>query len=276
MERLLSESLDHRRVALLEDCHDVVRLGKAHLDVELGELVDAVGAGILIAKAARDLNVLVDPADHEDLLQHLRRLRKRPEFSGVVARGHDEVAGPGRVGADHHRGLDFPEATLDKEVADEVRHLVTQLDDVPRSLAPKVDVAVLPAKGLLDLRLLVHVEGRRLRLVQNLDLGRCDLDLTGRELGVLRPFGSRPNRPADAKHPLVAHLPERLVRGRVLFRVGDHLRDSVPVTQVDERELAVIAAGVHPAGECHFLARERSACLAAAMCSQHLFNPDHP
>ena len=276
MERPLRESLDHRRVALLEDRHHVVWLGKGHLDVELGELVDAVGARILVAEAARDLNVLVDPADHEDLLQHLRRLRQGPELSGVVARRHDEVARPGWVGADHHRGLDLPEASLDKEIADEVRHLVAQLEDVPRSLAPKIHVAVLPAKRLLDLRLLVHVEGRRLRLVQYFDLGRRDFHLTGRELRVLRPFGSRPDRSADAKHPLVADLPERLVGSRVLLRMRDNLRDPVAIAQVDERELAMIAAGVDPAGERYFLAGERGPRLAAGVCSQHLSNPDHP
>ena len=75
MQRLLRELLEQRRVARLEEVHDVVRLGEAHLDVELRELVDAIRPWILVAEAARDLNVLVDAADHQDLLQLLRRLR---------------------------------------------------------------------------------------------------------------------------------------------------------------------------------------------------------
>src|SRR5439155_2663514 len=119
-------------------------------------------------------------------------------------------------------------------------------------------------------------EGRRLGLVQDLDLARGDLYLARRELRVLCPFRARPDRPADTEHPFVARLAERLVRSGVLLRVRDDLRDAVPVAQVDERELAVIAAGVHPAGEGHFLARERGARLAASVRPQHLSNPDRP
>src|SRR5207249_11437550 len=89
-------------------------------------------------------------------------------------------------------------------------------------------------------------------------------------LRVLCPFPARPDRPADTENPFVARLAERLVRRRVLLRVRDDLRDAVPVAQVDERELAVIAAGVHPAGEGHFLPSKRGARLAAGVRPQHL------
>jgi hypothetical protein len=54
-----------------------------HLDVELGELGLAVGARILVAEAARDLHVAADAADHQDLLEDLRRLRQRVERAGA-------------------------------------------------------------------------------------------------------------------------------------------------------------------------------------------------
>ena len=152
---------------------------------------------------------------------------------------------------------------------------MTQSHDLPRSLSTEIDVPVLPAERLLDLGLLVHVEGRGLRLVQHLDLGRHDLDVAGRKLRVLRSLRSRPHRSPNAEDPFVAHLPEGGVRCGVLVGVRDNLRDPVAVTQINECEPALVAARVHPAGERHLLARKRGARLAAGMGPQHA-SPDRP
>jgi hypothetical protein len=56
--------------------------GNAHLEVELGELGLAVGTQVLVAHAARDLEVAVVPRDHQELLEDLRRLRQRIEVAG--------------------------------------------------------------------------------------------------------------------------------------------------------------------------------------------------
>ena len=58
---------------------DVLAVDEAHLDVELRELGLAVGARVFVAEAADDLHVLVAPADHQELLEELRRLRQRVE-----------------------------------------------------------------------------------------------------------------------------------------------------------------------------------------------------
>ena len=57
---------------------------EAHLEVELVELAGrAVGAGVLVAEAGRDLEVAVEAGDHQQLLELLRRLRQRVELAGV-------------------------------------------------------------------------------------------------------------------------------------------------------------------------------------------------
>ena len=56
-----------------------------HLDVDLRELGLAVGAQVLVAEAARDLEVAVEARDHQDLLEELRRLRQRVELAVVDA-----------------------------------------------------------------------------------------------------------------------------------------------------------------------------------------------
>ena len=62
---------------------DELLVGEGHLDVELGDLLDAVGAEILVAEADRDLVVAVEAGDHEQLLEDLRGLRQREEAAGL-------------------------------------------------------------------------------------------------------------------------------------------------------------------------------------------------
>jgi hypothetical protein len=59
----------------LDQLEDVLARNEAHLDVDLGELGLTIAAGVLVAEALRDLEVLVEPRHHEDLLEQLRRLR---------------------------------------------------------------------------------------------------------------------------------------------------------------------------------------------------------
>ena len=63
-----------------------------HLDVDLRELGLAIGAQVLVAEALDDLEVAVEPADHQDLLEDLRRLRQRVELARVHAARHEVVA----------------------------------------------------------------------------------------------------------------------------------------------------------------------------------------
>ena len=61
----------------LGDGEDLVLLGEGHLEVDLGEVGLAVGAEVFVAEAAGDLEVAVEAADHEELLEDLRGLRER-------------------------------------------------------------------------------------------------------------------------------------------------------------------------------------------------------
>ena len=78
-EDLLPELPDE----LAHDLEDVVAGDEAHLQVDLGELGLAVGAGVFIAEALADLQVAVAARDHEDLLEDLRALRQGVELAGV-------------------------------------------------------------------------------------------------------------------------------------------------------------------------------------------------
>ena len=122
---------------------DDILTGEAHLDVDLRELGLPVGAEVLVAEAARDLEVAVVPAHHEQLLVDLRRLRQRVELARVHAAGHEIVARALGGGLDQQRGLDFEEALSIEVIANELDHLVAQLQVALHTLAAQVQVAVL-------------------------------------------------------------------------------------------------------------------------------------
>src|SRR5919206_357457 len=64
-------------------------------------------AEVLVPEAARDLVVPLEPADHQQLLEQLGRLRKRVPLARLQPDGDDEVAGPLRRGARQVRRLDL-------------------------------------------------------------------------------------------------------------------------------------------------------------------------
>ena len=108
-----AEFLEHAAQHRLDRLEHVLLLDEAHLDVELVELAGrAVGAGVLVAEARRDLEVAVEAGDHDQLLELLRRLRQRVELARVQARRHQEVARALRRGRGQDRRLELEEAAL--------------------------------------------------------------------------------------------------------------------------------------------------------------------
>ena len=76
----------------IDDAEDGFLAREAHLEIDLRELKLAVGAEVLVAEAAGDLEVAVEAGDHEDLLEDLRRLRQRVELARMNAAGDQEIA----------------------------------------------------------------------------------------------------------------------------------------------------------------------------------------
>ena len=81
-----------RTITCLDHAEDGVLRGKRHFQIELREFGLAVGAQVLVAETFDDLEVAVQPADHQDLLEYLRRLRQRVELAGMHAAGHQIIA----------------------------------------------------------------------------------------------------------------------------------------------------------------------------------------
>ena len=104
----LLEDLDDQRLDRGRRSSSGVR--ERHLDVDLRELGLAVGAQVLVAEAAHDLEVAVHARHHQDLLEDLRRLRQREELARVHAARHQVVARALRRRLRQDRRLDLPEA----------------------------------------------------------------------------------------------------------------------------------------------------------------------
>src|SRR6266853_4452123 len=77
---------------LLDHAEDRVLRGKRYFEVELRELWLAVGAQVFIAEAFDDLEVAVHAADHQDLLENLRRLRKCVKLAGMHTAWNEIIA----------------------------------------------------------------------------------------------------------------------------------------------------------------------------------------
>ena len=91
MVRCGANSVKQARHQGLKRSEHIVLRDEAHLDIELVELAGrAVGAGVFVAVAGRNLEVAIEAGHHDDLLEHLRRLRQRVELTRMAARREPE------------------------------------------------------------------------------------------------------------------------------------------------------------------------------------------
>ena len=252
----LERRLELHADALAPDAHDdplhqreqELAVGERHLDVELRQLLEPVGARILVAHAARDLVVALEPGDDEQLLRDLRRLRQRVELARLQARRDDEVARALGRRLPEHRRLDVDEALALHLLADDPDELRARADVPLHVLAPQIEPAVLHAQRLVDV-LLVELERQRRRRRDDGQLLDLELDLAGRHLRVHGLGRAAHDRAARLEDELVADAVRDARRvGRVLG-VHDELRHAGLVAKVDEDEAAVVAAPRRPAGE---------------------------
>ena len=249
-----------------DDAEDGLLRGEGHLEVDLGELGLAVGAQVFVAEAARDLEVAVEAGDHQDLLEDLRRLRQRVEVAGMDAAGDEVVARAFGRGARHEGRFDLEEALGDEVVADGHGDAAAQREVVLHLGAAQVEVAVLQAHLFVGDGVFGGREGRRLGFVEQQQLVGDDFDLAGGHVGVFEARAAAADVAFDGDDVLGARGVGLVVRGADLL-VDDDLRDAGAVAQVEEDEVAVVAAAVDPAHQNHVLPRVFRAKLATHAAS---------
>ncbi len=242
-----------------------------HLDVELREVRLAVGAQVLVAEAAGDLEVAVEPTHHQHLLEELRRLRQRVELAGVGPGRHHEVARALGRGQSQEGSLDLHEAALVEVVPDRLGDAVAQQQRSGCLGPTQVEVAVLEPQLLVDLAgvdAAVDQERRRLGAGQHLQRVGHDLDVSRRQPRSALVVGPRAHDAGHLHHVLAAHRAGRRERcGRV--GLDYHLGRAVAVPEVDEDQPAQVAAAVDPALQHDALAGVLTPQRAAVMRSHH-------
>ncbi len=243
---MIGQLAPQRGQDLLAEFDHVVLVDEAHLDVELGELRLPVGAEVLVAVAARDLEVALQAADHQQLLEQLRRLRQRIPVAGLQPGRDQEVPGALRRRAGHGRRLDLDEVAAVQHVPGDAVDLAAHPHDPGRLAAPQVQVAVPEPDLLADLQVVVQRERQRRGLGKHLKLDRGHLDLAGGYLRVLVARRAADHLAGDPDAELGAQPVGAL--GHLAFAEHD-LGDTGGVSQIDEDDPAVIATARHPPGE---------------------------
>jgi hypothetical protein len=132
---------------------------------------------------------------------------------------------------------------------------------------PKIEVAVLEADILGNLRRSVQNKGRGLRLVEDLQVIGQNLDLAGFEIGILHPLRPTADAPADGQHEFTPDPPSFIVTCSVDIRVEYDLNESLSVAKVDKDNTSVIPPPVGPAHQHHFLPGMRCIDIPAVMGS---------
>ncbi len=261
----MSRNFEGRLEKALHHFKYAVGLGEAHLQIDLRELRLTVGAQVFIAEAAHDLKVLVEVRDHQDLLEELRRLRQRVKRSRINAARHQIVARALRRGARHKGRLDLEEALIRKILPDGQRHFVPQFDIGLHLRAAQIDVAILEPDFFAGQRGVRRKERQWLRFVEQLQFLDRDFNLSGRNVlvdGLLVALAHG----ADCRdHKLRTQVVGFFVQRGVVALIEHKLRHPAAVADIHKKQVAQIAAAVHPSQQHHALPGMSGTKLSAHM-----------
>ena len=250
----------------LDDLENSLLLREGHLEVDLREFRLPVGAQVLVPETAHDLEVLLEAADHQKLLEELRRLRKGVKTAALHAAGNQVVSGALGSRAPHEGCLDFQEPLRRQQLARGEGYLRAQYDVALHVRPAQVDIAVLEPRFLAHVDFFLHRERRRAGFVQNPQLVGDQFDLTGRQAGE---DGLR--RSAAATRPSTATTYSERSDSALAWTpssasgVKNDLGDTVAVAQVDEDNPAEVVTPVDPAHQKGARARIGGAQLATSM-----------
>jgi len=259
VESSSQESFDHLPNAL--------GLRIRHLQIDLGELRLAVGAQVFVAEATHNLKVLVESRDHQDLLEHLRRLRQGIERSRLHAAGYQIIACALRRRSGHEWRFDFEEPLPRKIVADCLGHLVPRLNVELHHIAAQVNVAVLQPGLFVGQRCIRRQEWRQLRLVQNAQLFRHQFHFARGHVRIDGAGIAQPHSAGHGDNVFVAQRSSLFVDRRVAIGIDHNLGHARAVPQIQEEQAPVVAALVHPPHEHGLLAGVGRAKRPAHMSS---------
>ena len=148
------------------------------------------------------------------------------------------------------RRLDLDEALLVHVLAHQPHDVRAHRQHLRHLGTTEVEVAEAQPQILTGLDAVLDRERRCLGGVQHLERGCRDLDVSGREVGVLHAVGPSSHGADGAPRPRPRAAARRHGR-RQRLRMEDDLDDALTVAQVDERHTPVVTAVSHPPAERH-------------------------
>ncbi len=149
-----------------------------------------------------------------------------------------------------------------------MRHPVAEHQRALERTAAQVEIAIAGADILAAIRLVLDGEGRGHRRVEYAEVRKPDLDVAGRQFGVLALAFLDHARGLDDE--LTAQGGHRLADLRVGRIVHAQLRDAVAVADVDETHTAHPAAFLYPAREGHGLTDMADSQFSTSVCAIHI------
>ena len=206
-----------------------------------------IGAGVFVAEAGRDLEIAVEARHHQQLLEHLRRLGKRIEFAGVHAAGHQIIARAFRAAGGEDRRLEFHEALIDHAATHTRNHIGAQHNVVVQTLTTQIEEAIAQADVFRIFRIAEYGHRKLLRGGLKRHFTCADFNLTRRQICIHGFSGTR--------HDFAGHRDNGFGAG--LFKnfegfgvdVRDDLGQAIMVSQIHEKQIAMIPLAVNPAGK---------------------------
>ena len=249
---------------------DALGLRVSHFKIDLSELGLAIGAKIFVAEAADDLKILVEAGDHQNLFEHLRRLRQSVERAGLNAAGNEVVASAFGRGTRHEGRFDFEESLIGKIVANGFRNFVTSLDVELHDVAAKVDVAIFQARLFVGEGGIGGKERRELGFVEDAQFFGHEFDFAGGHVRIDGVRVAQLDRAGDGDNEFVAQRFRLFVDGGVALGIEYDLSDAGAVAKVDEEKVAVVATAVDPSHESGFFAGVRGAERAAHLSASKI------
>ncbi len=202
--------------------------------------------------SSRKLEVAVEAANHQDLLEDLRRLRERVELAVMHAAGNEIIARALGRGAGEHGRFYFNEAHFVHDFANFEDNFVAQGEIAMRLGAAEVDVAIAQAGFFGGVDFVFDGEWRCFGVIENVQLGGDELDFAGGEFGV--GFLALDYIAFDGDDEFAAGLLGLGVGCGLRFFVEDNLHDAGAVADVEKEQIAEVAAAVHPAHDDGVLA----------------------
>ncbi len=263
---VVAKLFEHAAQDWFDSIEYVVLRDVGHFQVKLIEFPrGTIGPSVFVAEARRDLKVLVEARNHQQLLKLLRCLRQRVEFARMLTRWHQVIARALRRRRSQYWRLNFQESLIGHAPSNGGNDLGAQNNVVVGLFPAQVQEPILQSDLFAELLISGYLHGQHFGWVLNNNFADTDLHLTGIDVGVDRILGARDH---GSGHGQNAFRTGSLNNGEQLAGNVDHtLRQAEMVPQIDENEVSVITLAVYPTRQTYRLVNMFFTQFYAGVCS---------